>query len=143
MDEFIFLKLIKKINFTSLLLFDLLVRIYLMRKRIITYLILLPLAILTCLSCPLKQEVKILLDITVNTSAQTDNYKPSRACLLVLAENRKCQKDKQHFTDKFFQKSVNITFLESNSLLDYNSKYFGYKNRKEAPIFLLYRQLII
>ncbi len=116
-----------------------------MYKSIITYLALLPLAILISLSCPLKQEVRLLLDIPVNTSAQTDNYKSSKVCLAVLTKDKESQKRKQYFNIKvqFLRKDSDSPSSDSNTSVISHIGYFNLSRYKEVPIFLLFRKLII
>lgn len=114
-----------------------------MSKRIITYLLLLPLALLTTLPCSIKQDIKLLLGIAVNTSFQVEKSRISNTtCAYTYNTKKKSEKQQQ-----FNSKKILYHFFSQPIVLADTSLYQKEKPNQEIssspPIFLVYRKLII
>lgn len=116
-----------------------------MRRSIITLLILLPLAMLTSLSCPTKQNVKQLLGIPVNTSLQLERGS-STVCTAISAQTVKRETGEtkqQHLNTQYIPGGLLLhSFVPTDIILNQGSGtdpvVFS-----AIPIFLAYRKLII
>jgi len=109
-------------------------------------LLLLPLAILLCFSCSLKQEIKQFFDIPLNSSVYTTKPTDSRVCTTAnfVSVTDHLSKTKPQGESKFI---VNSSNCETLSLIWITKSviYEGNKLRGESgvPIFILQRKLII
>ena len=109
-------------------------------------LLLLPLAILLCFSCSLKQEIKQFFDIPLNSSVYTPKPTDSRVCTTAnfVSVTDHLSKTKPQGESKFI---VNSSNCETLSLIWITKSviYEGNKLRGESgvPIFKLQRKLII
>lgn len=116
-----------------------------MRRRIIPFLILLPLAILTSLPCSIKQDIKQLLGISVNTSAQIEKSKISNSICAYTSIQKKKNEKQQKLNIK--QKQTIERFLPQpivpTDILLYQSTGSDPNKTSSIPIFLVYRKLII
>jgi hypothetical protein len=117
-----------------------------MRRRIVLFLTLLPLVMLTGLSCPVKQSVKLLLGIpAANASLQLERGS-SAACAYASIQNDKIDKreTRQHRLDT---KSTFGRLLLQPFMPDYaiHDKSAGPDRvlSTSTPLFIFYRHLII
>jgi len=130
--RFVFLFILYSIAYLSML------------KRLYFRLFLLLLAILISFSCPIKQEIKSLLNIPVQSSSHTENHNMSRTCLALLTDRKDIGKYRQVGKQtKFFCRHAILSLsvsLVSNRLL---IRPFNSYHDKGIPVFLLFRKLII
>lgn len=116
----------------------------LMYRRLIFSLILLPIALLVCLSCPMKHQLKLLLDFPVQSSQPTDNYKSSRTCSLSYPVKKDRHSPK---STKSHQKSFLRTDSYQKVLAYCDSRYLfhfpNYAKRENISIFLFLHHLVI
>ena len=109
-------------------------------------LLLLPLAILLCFSCSLKQEIKQFFDIPLNTSVYTLKPTDSRTCTTVnfVSVTDHLSKTKPQGESKFIVNSSDCEIL-SLIRITKSGNYEENKLRGESgvPIFILQRKLII
>lgn len=109
-------------------------------------LLLLPLAILLCFSCSLKQEIKQFFDIPLNSSVYTPKPTDSKVCTTAnfVSVTDHISKTKPQGESKFI---VNSSDCETLSLIWITKSviYEGNKLRGESgvPIFIFQRKLII
>ena len=115
---------------------------HLMHKRIISRLILLPIALLVCLSCPIKHQMKVFLNIPVNNTDQTDNYKSSRTCLVAFSNKGTSQQHK-FSADHCFLHSQPLMVLSGAEGLSPRLYSFPGNTSENVPFFLLFRKIII
>lgn len=113
-----------------------------MRKHIVTFLYLLPLVILISLPCSVKQDVKQLLGIPVNTSVQIEKSS-NTICVYTSVQSKKKEKKKQQFNVKHLFKQAFSFFSIPTDLSLYNSTGSDPSSFSSVPIFLIYRKLII
>lgn len=109
-------------------------------------LLLLPLAILLCFSCSLKQEIKQFFDIPLNSSVYTPKPTDSRVCTTAnfVSVTDHLSKTKPQGESKFIVNSSDCEIL-SLVRITKSGNYEGNKLRGESgvPIFILQRKLII
>lgn len=114
-----------------------------MRRRVINLLILLPLAILISLPCSIKQDIKQLLNIPINTSASMDKSANSSACSYTFAQDVKSDKEEQRFDVKPIFEGSFLSFTASSDIGFYQSTGADPGTSSTIPIFIIYRKLII
>lgn len=115
-----------------------------MCKRIVTFLILVPLVVLISLPCSIKQDIKQLLSIPINTSVQIDKSSKNGICVYTPVKNKKNKKQQQLNIKHFFTLSP-ACFFEPDILTPHQNQSIGLDPGKfySIPIFLIYRKLII
>lgn len=113
-----------------------------MCKRIITFLILVPLAVLISLPCSIKQDIKQLLSIPINTSVQIEKSSKNGICVYTPVKDKTSQKQQQLNIKHFFTSSP-AYFFEPDVLTFYQSTGSDPGEFYSVPIFLIYRKLII
>ncbi|WP_085535679.1 hypothetical protein [Massilibacteroides vaginae] len=116
-----------------------------MRRRVTTFLILLPLALLTSLPCSIKQDLKQLLGISVNTSAQIEKSKVSNSICAYTSFQKKKSNKQQQLNIKQKQSVAHFLIqplVPTGSLL-YQSSGSDPGTSSTIPLFLAYRKLII
>ena len=108
------------------------------------YLMLLPLAILLCFTCPIKQEIKQSLNIPINTQINIEKKNDLKSCITTITPSDLSQKFKKKAEGK-----VLLFFTENKfkELRDTTSKTSQNFNRQKDPdsvsLFILHRRLII
>lgn len=117
-----------------------------MRRYSLTFLILLPLTILISLPCSIKQDIKQLLGISVNASAQVEKSKINHnICVYTSIQEKKSEKQQQlnikqkQTCEHFLTQSIVPTDL----LLYQSTGSDPTRTKSSTPIFLVYRTLII
>lgn len=112
-----------------------------MRKRIIPFLYLLPLVILISLPCPVKQDLKQLLGIPINTSAQI--AKNNTVCVYASVQNKEREQKRQKSNSQhIFSHASFHFFVYSDVILDKSTESDS-RAPSSIPIFLKCRKLII
>ncbi len=114
-----------------------------MSRRIITFLILLPLAILISLPCPIKQDIKQLLSIPINASVQIDKSNKNYVCVYAPAKNKKSERKQQKTNIKYLLSSSISFSIEPTDNTQYQKTGLERDNISSIPIFLVHRKLII
>lgn len=111
-------------------------------KRI--YLMLLPLAILLCFTCPIKQEIKQSLNIPINTQINIEKKNDLKSCITTVTQSDLSQKIKKKTEGKILLFFTENKFKE---LRDTTSRISQNFNRQKDPdsvsLFILHRRLII
>ncbi|MBD8389125.1 hypothetical protein [Dysgonomonas sp. BGC7] len=113
-----------------------------MHKRITSFIYLLPLVILISLPCSVKQDLKQLFGIPVNTSVQIEKS-GNTICVYTSVQSKKNEKKKQQFNVKHLFKQASSFFSLSTDLTLYQSTGSDPSNFSPVPIFLRCRKLII
>lgn len=116
-----------------------------MRRSIFTFLILLPLVILTGLSCPTKQNVKQLLGIPVNVSLQSERGS-SAVCTYNSVQKIKSdtsERKQQQLHTKYIHGGLLLDSFIPTDIIFNRSTDTGSATFFTIPIFLAYRKLII
>ena len=113
-----------------------------MRRHIVTFLYLLPLAILVSLPCSVKQDIKQLLGIPVNASVQVEKSS-NTICVYTSVQNKKKEKREQELNVKDIFKRTSSFLSLSTDLALYHSTGSDPSYFFSVPIFLIYRKLII
>ena len=108
-------------------------------------LLILPVLILICLSCPVKQEIKQFLGIPLQQQAEESSS--TKACTLFTQSKKRIAKSqaKQERNDLHLsQMSIYLQSLQIDTsfLSDQRGDSLVYVKPKE-PLFITYRQLII
>ncbi len=112
-------------------------------KRI--YLMFLPLFILLCLTCPVKQEIKRSLNIPINIQLDLEKSNNFRSCISTFQQNDLTQKNKKQAEERYF------LFTDKNHL-DYRGNFTStnlYPHQPvevdilSVPLFIYHRKLII
>lgn len=111
-------------------------------KRI--YLMLLPLAILLCFTCPIKQEIKQSLNIPISTQINIEKKNDLKSCITTITQSDLSQKLKKKTEDKALLFFTENNFKELRDTTLRTSQNF---NRQKDPdsvsLFILHRRLII
>lgn len=117
-------------------------KIIIMHKRITSFIYLLPLVILISLPCSVKQDLKQLFGIPVNTSVQIEKS-GNTICVYTSVQSKKNEKKKQQFNVKHLFKQASSFFSLPTDLTLYQSTGSDPSNFSPVPIFLRCRKLII
>ena len=112
-----------------------------MRRRITSFISLLPLVILISLPCPVKQDLKQLLGIPINTSAQT--AKNNNTVGVYTSKNKEREQKRQKSKNQHLFNHVSLPFFVSSDVILYQSTGSDPGEPSSIPIFLKYRKLII
>lgn len=114
-----------------------------MRRQIITYIFLLPLAILLCVPCSTKKDIKQLFDICNHTPTQIGNASNNTVCVYKPVKIVKHEKKEQNSKFKHTFGISLLSFLPSTTTTLHQSYNSDPKVSSPIPIFLIYRKLII
>lgn len=117
-----------------------------MRRSIVLFLTLLPLVMLTSLSCPIKQNVKQLLGVpAANASLQVERGS-NAVCAYASIQNDKIDKreTKQNHVDakSTFCRLLLQPFMPDHAIHDKSTGTDPVPSTS-TPLFIFYRQLII
>lgn len=113
-----------------------------MHRRITSFIYLLPLVILISLPCSVKQDIKQLLGILVNTSVQIEKS-GNTICVYTSVQSKINEKKKQQFNVKHTFKQTSSFFSLPTDLTLYQSTGSDPTDFSPVPIFLRCRKLII
>ena len=118
---------------------------FIMFKSTKINLLILPVLILICLSCPVKQEIKQFLGIPLQQQAEKSSS--TQACTLFTQTKKsisKSQANEERNDLHLCQMSIYLQHLQIDTsfLSDQRDHYLGYIKPNE-PLFITYRQLII
>lgn len=110
-------------------------------KRI--YLMLLPLALLLCLTCPVKQEIKQSLNIPIDTHISFEKKNDFRSCITV-TRNNLFQKTQKQITEKdlLYSSFVFAEYIDNAPIYPQQNNFLN-GNSTSVPLFIFHRKLII